>query len=115
MSALHLDPLGLCLLRELVEAWNDMFVSSDPFNYSGVVNAKTYQEENWTRQEEYDNQCENFASYLIMVGSPDVDISALRKLWTANLRKMEEDRASGKLWNLVHMACREYIDLYKAE
>jgi hypothetical protein len=114
MTALLLDDLGVCLLRELAEAWEAMGVtyaaSVDGIN----VTQKSWIEEHWQRMDDYDRHCENFATYLILIGSQDIDIHVLRNRWERNLPKVEEERENGKLWDAIFDACRDYIDLYNA-
>ncbi len=116
MTALKLDPLGQSILRELVEAEESMLITSQPwyegnrFDYEEI----SLMEEHFEREECYDTLCEDFATYLILMGAPDIDIHVLQSRWESERKKPEDARENGKLWNAIYDACHDYIDLYKA-
>jgi hypothetical protein len=115
MMNLSLDPIGMGLLRELVEAYEAVHASSDPDHYTvEVLVSDSYQDELANREDGLDDLTDAFCSHLILMGSPHVDTQVLKDLWAAELLKPSNMRGGGKLPLEIWNVCRKYIELYNA-
>ena len=111
---MNIDPIGYCLIRELDEAQQSYKVSADAASDEEAEAFISYGEYG-ERLAIYDSLSEDLIAHLLLIPSPDIDMTAYIALWQRNLALPDDDREGGKLWDAIENIARKALELYRGE
>lgn len=112
---MQIDPIALCLVRELVEADEAKVAMEEAGDGHSRTATTEALREYWGRCDYYDTTSEALLSHLLIMPCPQIDTSAYEALWKESLMLTEDERENGKLWDAVEDIAQRAIALYGFE
>lgn len=112
MSALKLDPLGQSLLRQLAEAEENRDAC---YEARRLIHIVSHQIEYFDRINERDNLETQFLEHLLLIGSPDIDISGYLEIVRQEALIHEDDRDIGRVADAAQDVVYAYLELWREQ